>query len=168
MGCFAEAGYLASIVLIEEGITSQEKAISGQEIIGRIKARAPAYFNWIGEEKLKGRLWVTLQLADCPYDPEHPLTDDPFYANLARDTKIDFGDPKLDYYGIIYGSKYWMQNGDRKGAIFMGGLSEEHLASYFRENKRDRQWYAIEDIGAIRNDTDLWAFVNTWLEKNWR
>jgi hypothetical protein len=167
-GCFAEAGYLASIVLLEQGITSPEKAISGLDIIEYIKAKAPAYFNYLGEEKLKRRLLVPLQLAGCPYDLEHLLSQDSSYADLARDTPIDPDDPRISYPAILYTSKYWMHNGDKKGTSFRGGMAEEHLANYFRETKPDQKWYAIETMAEIKNDTDLWAYVNTWLSKSWR
>ena len=167
---YAEIGYLTTIFLLDKGIVTAEKAISGEEILQGFKSKATTYFNWVGEEKFRRKLEHILATANCPDDSEKTDLFNKIdnYSPFARNTIIDWDQDVFPR--CLYEAKYWMFGGDNAGVSFRGGIEQDLLVRYFRENpeNKDLEWYTIESMADIKHDIDLWAFVNTWLEKNWR
>jgi hypothetical protein len=159
----SELGYLFEIELLDKGIISEPLAILGSDMVGILRKDAHAYIEWMGDKRFDKYLYLELSGTwNAKSDPEAIAflkEDKEKYIRLVCDSNLDPHNPET-----YFPARYWMWNGDKKGWPFRTGIEEKDIL-FFNEGYPLRK---ISNLSEVENDDDLWGFVNTWLERNWR
>jgi len=158
----SELSYLVEIVLLQNEIVEESRAISGENLIKLLERSAPLYIEWMGKEKFYRYLKLALIMSYNITDPEiaelieRSCRD---YIPLVRDSEIDPYD-----FETYKKARYWMYNGRNKGWSFASGIDEQTI----QMKNEGYPLKKIKNLSEVKTDDDFWGFVNTWLENNWR
>ncbi len=160
-------GYLFHIELFKRDCVDGASAISGQELFRHLISIPLAYRKkwapWFGHD------FLNVASGACNVNNKESLDflvdnciEFPNFINLACDSKLDYENKRG-----FFTAKYWLYNVREKGADFYCGIDESIIeANLYLIG--DFPLKGITKISKIENDYDLWDYVKTWLDSNWR
>jgi hypothetical protein len=154
--------YLIHVFMLDNSYIDKEHAINGREMYRILKEKAHDYHEWMGNKKWD--IYFLLALAgtwnindqeniDCLNEGRR------YIIQPVCDSEIIPEDPET-----YYSANYWLWNGDKKGFPFSGGISRDRIEM----NNLNCPITKVSSLSDIKNDWDLWSYVDTWLEENWR